>query len=744
MKKRIFLIVSSIICCLVSLSLVIYTIVKASSVENPVDPGQTENPIVDTNLPGQEITQTVDVRYNMIVGDTIVDDTLLNNTGLLPSFLTVQDGKIVAIDAGHEIFVVEYNGSKHNFEINVWTKGTGTSEDPFNIIRVSDLVKLAETNNSVDVHYVQRMDLDLAGQNWKPIGSASKPFCSNYDGNGYTIKNMSIVVNAENLDEYVDNTYGFNAVYLGFFGFTYSNGEQNSVIKNVNIENATIDTTIIDKATLIEMFDINQMYVGALAGYMYNTSVAGSESTISAVIKSSAGDHNGVDGAVGGLVGCVRGVSTIEGYSVNTVINATKASYVDEDSKVYGATVAGLVGNATGVKIKDCKVNTDILVGNYSGTKVAGIIINAEGNTQIENVIVESLTVKVSKVMSDAEKCVRIAGAVDFLAEGSKIANSHVLSSQVYAIGTGQVSGFVQTNNAIVKDCSVKGSLKGVYVAGFAYKNNNSILYTNDADVSAVDVEIEAQLWGAGVALYNNGRITGATNKTSVVAQIYWYKVAEEYFDKNNTILSGIATVNAGRIENLYVTACMYDAVNAGGAIGAVNGENATLTNCEISTTVRTIKEVKDSEIQTYTIGGIVAIINLSSKIEINNVKVTMSVNNKALTSAVYTLDTFGGIVGLCLGSFEANKLELGVSVYANDTIGVDAYGNCATVRSLVGAHENITSTLSDSKLEGVALTEITRQVIADDRNSEEPKFNIRGNVNVNGTVTSLLNYDTI
>lgn len=741
MKKRIFLIVSSIICCLVSLSLVVYTIVKATSITSNA-PG-TDAPVIDTNLPGQEITQTVDVRYDMIVGDVILDDTLLNNKNLLPANLSVtEDNKIVAVDAGNALFVVEYAGTKYNYEINVWTKGTGTSEDPFNIINTEDLLELVATNNDSNVYYAQRMDLDLAGQNWKPLGSFSNTFKSNYNGNGYAIKNMSIVVNAENIDEYLDKSAGFNALYLGFFGFTLAESG-NVTIENVNIENALIDTTAIDNVDSIKNFNINQLFVGALAGHMYNTSVVGSNNTVSAVIKSSAGDHTGVDGAVGGLVGCATGSSTIQGYNVSTVINATNASYINADGKVFGATVAGIAGTVRSTTIENCTVTSDILVGNYADTRVAGVVVNLENNSTLKNVTVQNVTVKVEKVLYHAEQCVRIAGAIDYVSASSKALNSHVSNVQVYAIGCGQVSGFVSMNDGLVTDCSVKGSMKGAYVAGFVDTNKGHISYTNEAGIQAVDVEIEAQVWGAGVVNDNYGRILGASdNKTVVNAQIYWYRVAEEYFVRGNSMIAGIATINAGKIENLYVTACMYDVVNAGGAIGWVEGKDAELKNSEIYTTIRTNKQVEGSAIQTYTVGGIVAVLCDNGAIIIDNVVVKTSVNSKALASAVYTLETFGGIVGRCYGTFDAKSLELGVSVYANDTIDVDANNNCAKVRILVGAYAD--EVLQNSKLEGVQVSTISRKTIADDRaNADTQKFNIYGNINVNGNLTSLLNYPT-
>ncbi len=80
-------------------------------------------------------------------------------------------------------------------------------------------------------------DIDLNNQEWTPIGSAyaDHGFMGNFDGNGFTIKNLNISTLTPDAD-------GF--VYAGLFGVTEGVDASNqNYIKNLVIENVTINTT---------------------------------------------------------------------------------------------------------------------------------------------------------------------------------------------------------------------------------------------------------------------------------------------------------------------------------------------------------------------------------------------------------------------------------------------------------------------------------------------------------------------
>ena len=115
--------------------------------------------------------------------------------------------------------------------------------DPANTVKIGTLTELKAFKDAVNVtgnSYSGKTikltaDIDLAGEAWEPIGQTGGNGVATYfqgvfDGQGYTIKNMTI--------EPIP-TYGEGANYAtGFFGFVDAG---DAVIKNVTFDNATIN-----------------------------------------------------------------------------------------------------------------------------------------------------------------------------------------------------------------------------------------------------------------------------------------------------------------------------------------------------------------------------------------------------------------------------------------------------------------------------------------------------------------------
>ncbi|WP_202079839.1 GLUG motif-containing protein, partial [Caldalkalibacillus salinus] len=103
--------------------------------------------------------------------------------------------------------------------------------------QISSPEDLDQIRNSLNGNYVLAGDIDLSGyENWEPIGTAVKPFTGSLDGNGYTIKGLTVNRPEEE--------------YVGLFGYA-----QYSQLQNVNLEYVDIK---------------GQNYVGGLAGYIRN------------------------------------------------------------------------------------------------------------------------------------------------------------------------------------------------------------------------------------------------------------------------------------------------------------------------------------------------------------------------------------------------------------------------------------------------------------------------------------------
>lgn len=91
------------------------------------------------------------------------------------------------------------------------SKGKGTYSNPYLIESAGNLAYMI--NNHKDAYYKQVADIDLTAHYWTPIGNSSKNFLSNYDGNGFIIKNITF------------SGYTYN--YAGLFGYTYMSTLEN-------------------------------------------------------------------------------------------------------------------------------------------------------------------------------------------------------------------------------------------------------------------------------------------------------------------------------------------------------------------------------------------------------------------------------------------------------------------------------------------------------------------------------------
>ena len=244
--------------------------------------------------------------------------------------------------------------------------GTGTEEDPFVIgslealIAFRDSVNAGETTyNAEGVYVALGADIDMAEVDWSVnIGDdCNATFDGIFDGKGHKILNLNAKETAQKGDGYV---------CAGLFGAIYGN----AVIKNLTIENVSIDTGdftgnnvaavvgfvyagkgSIENVTVCGKIEINApgIYgVGAIVGYSYNSNF-----TI---------ENCKVEGAEDSYIKAVSGAGAVIGYANGAhLVNA----------EVSGLTIegAGLLGGLVGIAVNN---STDV-----NGAHVANVTLNA-------------------------------------------------------------------------------------------------------------------------------------------------------------------------------------------------------------------------------------------------------------------------------------------------------------------------------------------------------------------------------
>ena len=157
-----------------------------------------------------------------------------------------EDGKLPTAATGNVVVTLNDTGLDNEgiYGDYVVLAGKGTEAEPFLIKDIKELVAFRNSVNGGETRYstpgvwiALAADIDMAGENWVGIGSATADhgFMGNFDGKNFKIKNLTITNPALDSDGYA---------YAGLFGVTEGTDQNNqNTIKNLTIENVTITTT---------------------------------------------------------------------------------------------------------------------------------------------------------------------------------------------------------------------------------------------------------------------------------------------------------------------------------------------------------------------------------------------------------------------------------------------------------------------------------------------------------------------
>ena len=228
---------------------------------------------------------------------------------------------------------------------------TTVPDDYIGIYSAQDLDNMREILNG---DYILMEDIDLDGILWTPIGTSAKPFAGTFDGNGYSIKNLSVDQPSQS--------------YVGFIG--YNNG----TVKNLGLVDAKIaggnytGGLVGHNAGMIAGSSVSgdssvsgNQYSGGLIGYNAGT------------LRRSYATSN-VSGSmyVGGLAGGMAGTGLAEQCYATGNVSAA--------SSFVGGFVGYAVGNGANSVIKNC-----FSTGNVSGSYSGGFLGHAGSSPRIEN-----------------------------------------------------------------------------------------------------------------------------------------------------------------------------------------------------------------------------------------------------------------------------------------------------------------------------------------------------------------------
>ena len=230
-------------------------------------------------------------------------------------------------------------------EYSVWDgsisrslSGSGTKADPYLIYSGADLAYLAQNAIGTSKYASLMNNIDLAGISWSPIGTKDSPFKGIFDGNGYTIKNLSVTGNKQ---------------YSGLFGYTSA-----ARVSNLAICLATVNVT----------YDEGPVYGGALVGFAEKTSVErvyvnGNVN----VLSNRTGDNLSV--SAGMIMGCMSTDTSMQKCFATGSVTGTM-------TRDWNAYIGGLAGYAasTGNTIDKCYFNGNVTANGYEESCAGGLV----------------------------------------------------------------------------------------------------------------------------------------------------------------------------------------------------------------------------------------------------------------------------------------------------------------------------------------------------------------------------------
>jgi len=327
--------------------------------------------------------------------------------------------------------------------------GEGTEVSPYLINNLDELKWFRDdvnAGNNYSGKYVQlTSDIDLASEEWEPIGYMGKTFKGCFDGSSKTVSNLVITKTTTNSAE--NNG-------IGFFGRT----DSPAVIKNLTIENVDIS---------------GSLYVGSVVGLGYT----GKEISNVHVIGKINIDAWWYAGGIGG--------NGYMGKVDNCTVTGSAGSYVKGNGGSYIGGIWGFRGEGNNV-ITNCSVSgVDI-----SGVdRVGGISGMAHYGNTISNCTIEGISIEATD--PDATTVGLIAGAC----QGTESEPSTILNNTVENV-TAVVGG--QDVSLEANGTNIDGTIPeteteedfAAEVDGEYYKSLQSALNAAAAGTGNVTVEI--------------------------------------------------------------------------------------------------------------------------------------------------------------------------------------------------------------------------------------------------------------
>ncbi len=163
---------------------------------------------------------------------------------------------------------------------------------------LNNLASTVNSGGAVDSEYLLTADLKYNNASYMPIGNASHPFTSHFDGGFHTVSGINVS----------------GSIYGGLFGYT-----SGATIENIGVSGGTVTSTASASS-----------YVGGIVGYAVNTNLTNVFNEGTNIVANYDEESRG-----GGIVG------KLYGGEINTAYNTGRINGYKDD-------VGGIIGEAQG------------------------------------------------------------------------------------------------------------------------------------------------------------------------------------------------------------------------------------------------------------------------------------------------------------------------------------------------------------------------------------------------------------
>ncbi|MBQ8421467.1 MAG: hypothetical protein IJX11_04315 [Bacteroidales bacterium] len=386
-------------------------------------------------------------------------------------------------------------------------------------------------------------DIDLAGQEWEPIGYTGQYFKGTFDGNGKTIKNFKV-------SEKHHISKGGQNHQAALFG---------AIAGTVTIKNLTVENAVITYPGT----SAGDYYGAAVVGTAYGANVLDNIKVVNCTIEG----NNKVAGIL-----AHDGVSTSLTITNCHVSKSTISTRNSED----GGNVGGLVGLiqtknsiVKDCSVKDCTINAinSSDTGKRGNSQLVGSII---ARVQEFNLTIQNCTVS-GNTFNETGRTTYVSPYGDGTLVGGARVGSGLYIGTVIIDGVKIIgSGVGITEDGTYEVSSAAGLSTALSETTGAGAGDNVIELKGNIDMSSVDwtpVKVDGY-HGAGVITINgNGAVISGIDAPLFAGG----------FAGNSGIVINDLTIDASNIVSTNTT-------GAGGFIESVDSMNEiTLNNCHIN-----------------------------------------------------------------------------------------------------------------------------------------------------------------